>query len=163
MKFKTESIFRFSVLLILLAGMFWTALNALRANALSRRMQSKLAVIQDLRAMKQQQDIIEASFTALASVSNAAPSLSALASTAVTGSVAEIRELDSRALGHGWNVKRTEVVFKEVNLNSIADFLRSAETQRPPWRLAECVITASSRADACGTAVLTMETVVRQP
>jgi len=163
MKFKPESILRFSILSILLAGIIWTAANALRADAISKRMQSKLAVIQQLQEMKQQQDLIETSFAALASVSNTAPSLSVLASAAVTGSVAEIRELDSRALGHGWNAKRTEVVFKEVNLNSVADFLRSAETQRPPWRLAECAIAASGKADGWGTAALTMETVARQP
>ena len=163
MKLKNESILRFGILFILLAGVLWTAINVLRADALSKRMHGKLAVIQQLREMKQQQDLIETSFAALASVSNAAPSLSALASAAATGSAAEIRELDSRVLGHGWNVKRTEVVFKEVSLNSVADFLRSAETQRPPWRLAECVIAASSKADGCGAAALTMETVVRQP
>lgn len=163
MKFKAESIFRFSILLTLLAGILWTAINAIRADAFSQRMQSKLDIIKQLRGMKQQQALVEASFAALAAISNTVPSLSALTSATVTGSVAEIRELDSRALGRGWNVKRTEVVFKEVSLNSVADFLRSAETQRPPWRLAECVITGSSKADGCGTAALTMETVVRQP
>lgn len=163
MKFKAESIFRFSIPLILLAGILWTAINFLRADAFSQRMQGKLDIIKQLRGMKQQQDLIEASFATLAAISNTAPSLSALTSATVTGSVAEIRELDSRSLGHGWNAKRTEVVFKEVSLSSVADFLRSAETQRPPWRLAECVITGSSKADGCGTAALTMETVARQP
>ena len=163
MKFKAESIFHFSILLILLAGITWTAINVLRADAFSQRMQGKLDAIKELRDMKQRQDLIEASFAALTAISNTAPALSALASTAVTGATAEIRELDSRTLERGWNAKRTEVVFKEVSLNSIAEFLRSAETQRPPWRLAECVITASSKADCSGTAALTMETVGRQP
>lgn len=163
MKIKAESIFRFSIPLVLLAGILWTAINILRADAFSQKMQSKLEVIKQLQGMKQQQDLIEASLAALAAVSNTAPSLSALASGAVTGSTAEIRELDSRALGRGWNVKRTEIVFKEVSLSPVADFLRSAETQRPPWRLAECVITASGQADGCGTAALIMETVARQP
>ncbi|MDO9542494.1 MAG: hypothetical protein Q7J98_09245 [Kiritimatiellia bacterium] len=163
MKFKAELIFRFSILLILLVGIIWTAINVLRADAFSQRMQGKLDAIKELRGMKQRQDFIEASFAALAAISNTAPLLSALASATVTGTPAEIRELDSRALGRGWNVKRMEVLFKEVSLNSIADFLQSAETQRPPWRLAECVITASSKADGYGTAALTMETVGRQP
>jgi hypothetical protein len=55
------------------------------------------------------------------------------------------------------------VVFKEVSLKSLADFLRSAESQRPPWRLAECTITGSSKADGYGAVMLTMETVARQP
>lgn len=163
MKFKPESILRLSILLTLLAGILWTTINVLRADAFSQKMQSKLDIIKQLRKMKQQQDFLEASFVSLAAVSNPAPALSVLASAAVTGSVAEIRELDSRALGRGWNVKRTEVVFKEVSLNSVANFLRSAETKRPPWRLAECVITGLSKADGCGAAALIMETVARQP
>lgn len=163
MKLKTESILRFGILLILLAGILWTAINVLRADAFSQKMQSKSDIIKQLRGMKQQQDLIEASFAALAAISNTAPSLSALTSATVTGSVAEIRELDSRALRPGWNVKRTAVAFKEIKLNSVADFLRSAETQRPPWRLAECIITGSSKADGYGAVTLTMETVVRQP
>lgn len=163
MKLKGESILRFSIPLTLLAGILWTIINILRADGFTQRMRNKLDTIKELHEIKQKQDFLEASLATLAAISNTAPSLSALASAAVTGSVAEIRELDSRALGRGWSAKRAEIKFNEVSLNSIAAFLRAAETQRPPWRLAECVITGSRKADGCGSVTLTMETVARQP
>lgn len=162
MKFTAQFIFRYSIALILAAGLFWTALNLLRADELRQRMAAKLETIKQLREFKAKQDSIEASFKALAALpANAAPSLAVLASSTVTGLVAEVRELDSRSLGQGWTARRAEVSFPEVNLNLLAGFLGAAESQRPPWRLAECVITSSQKADGFGSAKLTMETVTR--
>jgi len=163
MKLKTESVFRLSAAALVAAGIIWTAVNLLRADSFFQLLRSKQESIVKLREIKQQNDLIEASFVALAAVSNTVPPLSALASATVTGAVAEIRELDSRALGRGWNVKRMEIKFNEVNLNAIADFLRASETQRPPWRLAECVMVSSPKADGIGSATLTMETVTGRP
>lgn len=162
MKFKNEFILRYSAVLVLAAGLFWTAINILRADDLRQRMKGKLETVKQLLELKGRHDSIEASFNALANLpSSSAPALATLASSSVTGSVAEIRDLDARTLGRGWSAKRAEVTFREVNLNSIADFLHAAETQRPPWRLAECVITTSQKADGYGTAVLTLETLVK--
>lgn len=163
MKSNNESILRFSIGLTMLAGIIWTAINILQANNLTEKMRSKLDVITQLQEMKRQNDSLEAAFISLAAISNTAPALSALASATVTGSVAEIRELDSRTLGRGWSAKRTEIKFNEVSLSSVAFFLRTAETQCPPWRLTECVIVSSQKADGYGAATLTMETVTRQP
>jgi len=163
MKLKTEFIIRFSAAALLTAGIIWTAVNLLQSGAFFEKMRNKQDEIIKLHEIKQQNDLIKASFAALTAVSNTVPPLSAMASSAVTGTVAEIRDLDARALGRGWNAKRTEVKFSEISLNSIADFLRSAETQRPPWRLAECVIVSSSKADGIGSATLIMERVTHQP
>lgn len=163
MKLKTESIFRIGAGALLAAGILWTAINLLRAGSFFQLSRSKQESIAKLREIKQQNDLVEASFSALASVSNTVPPLSAMVAAAVTGSVAEIRELDSRVMGRGWDAKTVEIKFSEVSLNSIADFLRSAETRRPPWRLAECIIVSSPKADGYGSATLIMETVARQP
>lgn len=162
MKLKTDEIIRFGAVLILLAGICWTVINGLRVHSYAGRIQAKLAVLKQLQEFKHQQDIIEASFGVFMAASNTVPSLTALASGSVTGSVPDIRDLDVRLLGRGLAVKRVEVVFNEVSLNSVANFLRSAETQSPPWRLAECKITASQKADGFGAATLTMETITRQ-
>ena len=163
MKLKTESIFRLSAAALVAVGIIWTAVNLLQSGAAFEKIRNKQESIVKLQEIKKQNDLIEASFVALASVSNAVQPLSAMASSVVTGAVAEIRELDSRALGRGWSAKRTEIKFNEVSLNSIADFLRMAETQRPPWRLAECIIVSSPKADGYGSVTLTMEMVTRQP
>ncbi len=163
MKLKNESLFRLGAVALLAAGILWTAINFLRADQFFQLLRSKQDAVIKLRELNQRNDLLESSFAALAAVSNAVPPLSAIASAAVTGTVAEIRELDSRPMGRGLTAKRTEIKFTEVGLNSIADFLRVAETRNPPWRLAECVIISSSKADGIGSAILIMETVARQP
>jgi len=163
MKMKTASILRIGAGALFAAGIIWTAGNLLQSGAYFDKMRSKQDAITKLREIKQQNDLLAASFDALSSLPNTVPSLSALASATVTGAVAEIRELDSRTMGRGWGAKRTEIKFSDVSLNSIAEFLRSAETQRPPWRLAECVIVSSPKADGIGSVTLTMEMVMRQP
>jgi hypothetical protein len=162
MKIINVSFLRFGVLVVLAAGVFWTALNIFRADELFRKTRGKLAVIRELRGMQQEQGCIAEALAALAAVSNPAPSLATLASAAAAGPAEEIRELDPRPLERGWSVKRTEVAFKEIKLDVLADFLRAAETSRPPWRLAEAVITASSKTDGRGDAALIMETVARE-
>jgi hypothetical protein len=159
MKLKTESIFRLGAVALIAVGIIWTAVNLLRADSFFQLLRSKQESIVKLREIKQQNDLIEASFAALAAVSNTVPPLAALASGAVTGVVAEIRDIDSQALGRGWHAKRMEIKFNEVNLNSIADFMRSAETRQPPWRLAEGIMVSSPKADGIGSATLIMETV----
>ena len=163
MKLKPESIFRFCAVALLAAGLAWTAVNLMQANAFFEKMRNKREAAAKLQEIKKQNDRIEASFAALAAVSNVAPPLASLATAAVTGAVAEIREIDARALGRGWTVKQTEVKFNDLSLNAIAGFLRSAETCRPPWRLVECVIVSSPKADGVGSVTLTMETLARKP
>ena len=163
MKLKTEFIFRLSAAAFIAVGIIWTAVNLLRADSFFQLLRNKQDTITKLQEIKQQNDLIEASFAALAAVSNTVPPLSAIASATVTGAVAQIRDIDSRALGRGWNAKRMEIKFNEANLNAIAEFLLSAENRQPPWRLAECVIAGSPKADGFGSATLIMETVTRQP
>lgn len=162
MKLKREPVARAAVALIILAGVAWTIINGLQAENLTGKIKDKLETLTQLQAMQRQQLLIEAAFNALGAVSNHAPALSVLASGAITGAAPEIRDLETRSLERGWTVKKTQVVFKDVNLNDLQGFLRSSETQHPPWRLAGCVIAASSQADGFGNAALTMETLVPQ-
>lgn len=162
MKFSREQMFRFSTGLVLAIGLAWTAVNIARFGDAERILRNKIDATRELRGIKQKQDLLESAFISIAAVSNAALPLSILASSAVTGQVAEIRELDSLVLDRGLAAKRTEVKFSEVSLNSIGGFLRAAETQRPPWRMAECVISASPGANGVGSAAIIMETIVPQ-
>jgi len=155
MKLKTEFILRISAGTALIIGAVWTAINLSQADNYANRMRSKLDTIAQLQEMKKGNDALEASFALLHSISNSAPSLASLAS----GTTPEIRELDSHSIGRGWNARRTEVTFREINLDALSDFLSAAETRRPPWRLTECVIASSQKTDGYGTAVLTLETI----
>lgn len=93
-------------------------------------------------------------------LSNAVPvSLSDLAAASVTNTIPDMRELETQPLERGWTLTRAEVIFNDLNLDQLPAFLRLAESQRPPWLLAQCSLTASTRADGCGRVVLIMEAI----
>ncbi len=142
------------------AGLGLTALTAREAGAQLRAAQKRAAVRAELQAVRRDADRYHAAVGLFEALSNSAPaSLAGLAAAAVTNAAPDLRELESRALDRGWTLRRVEVIFNELQLDQLPAFLGSAEAQRPPWRLAECAVTASSRADGYGRAVLILEAI----
>ncbi len=124
------------------------------------KIRNKIETLDQLLAMKQMRDRHQAAVRAFEGVSNALPvSLASLSRAIVTNATPEIREREARNLADGWTLWQMEVVFSELNLGQVPDFLREAEMQRPPWRLVECSIASSRQADGVGRVVLIMEAV----
>jgi len=92
----------------------------------------------------------------------APPDIAQLALNAASGAETETREAESAPLADGWTMRRTEVVFGEIDLDVLQDFLVAAESARPPWRLIECEISSSRRADGFARATLLMESAGKQ-
>lgn len=63
----------------------------------------------------------------------------------------------------GWTLRREEISFGEVPLLSVMQFLRGVELQRPPWRLAKCIVRASSHTPGQGRVVVLLEGLERTP
>ena len=146
--------------LALAAGIGLTVLTAREAVAQLHKLRSRVAVRDELQAVRRVADRYHAAVRAFEALPNAAPAaLAGLAAAVVTNAVPDLRELESRALDRGWTFRRMEVIFNELNLDQLPAFLSSAESQRPPWRLAECALAASTRNDGCARVVLIMETV----
>lgn len=144
--------------LAFIAGIGLTAVTMRQASSLSQSLRSRVTVVKELQAMTQTKDRYEAAVRACEALSNTAPvSLSSLLDTSVTNVLPEIRELESKPLDRGWTLTRSEVVFNEINLDQIPAVVQVAESQRPPWRLAECSLSASTKADGCGRVVLILE------
>lgn len=59
-------------------------------------------------------------------------------------------------------VNRIEVSLKDVRLGNLVSFVRTAESLRPPLRLTECGIHASSTEAGTGDIVLKLERIERQ-
>jgi len=149
-----------SAALALIVGIILTVMSARQATALAQSLQSRAAVVTELQAMRRTQDRYTAAVRTFEALSNAVPvSLSGLAAAAVTNTIPDMREMETRPLERGWTLTRTEVIFNDLNLNQLPVFLRLAESQRPPWLLATCSLTASTRADGCGRVVLIMEAI----
>lgn len=59
----------------------------------------------------------------------------------------------------GWNLRRADVEFADIALHDAGRFIEYVESQRPPWRLVACEISASG--PARGRVKLTLETIGR--
>lgn len=57
----------------------------------------------------------------------------------------------------GWVLRRSELSFNDASLAGLMAFVNAAESQRPPWRMARCVIKSSARAPGSGQAVVVLE------
>ena len=68
-----------------------------------------------------------------------------------------IQEPQSRPTIEGWAVRRIEVIFNEIELKKLADFLVRAESQRPPWRLVEGSISSLSNSGGSGRVSIVLE------
>jgi hypothetical protein len=63
--------------------------------------------------------------------------------------------------GPGWTLYRREVSFAELPLGDVMRLVSTLEAERPPWRLAKCVIRSSSRTAGAGEVILTLEALAR--
>jgi hypothetical protein len=147
-------------LAVFLAGVL-AAIAAIRQNLdLRGKIQNKIETLNQLVSVQQTRDRHQAALRVFEGLSNASPvSLADLGRVTVTNAMPEIRERASRNLTAGWTLGQMEVVFSEVNLSQVPDFLQAAEMQRPPWWLVECTLTSSRKADGLGRAVLILEAV----
>lgn len=158
MKPKALIVLQACALAVFMVGVLASIL-AFRQNLdLRGKMQNKMATLAGLTEMKQTRDRHQAALRVFEGLSNApSVSLASLSRAALTNAAPEIRERESRNLTAGWMLRQMEVVFNEVSLSQIPDFLQAAEMQRPPWRLVECTLASSRQADGLGRAVLILE------
>jgi len=160
MKIKVFHYLYGSAALALIVGIILTVMSARQATSLAQSLRSRAAVVAELQAMQRTQDRYTAAVRTFAALSNAVPvALSDLAAAAVTNAIPDMRELETRPLERGWTLTRAEVIFNDLNLDQLPAFLRVAESQRPPWRLSKCSLTASTRADGHCRVVLIMEAI----
>ena len=80
-------------------------------------------------------------------------------SASLPGTPPACREREAVPLAGGWTLRRVEVLFEDIDLVRLPDFLHAAETQRPPWRLAECALSALPQSEGRGRATLVLEAI----
>ncbi len=164
MKITSLMALRLAAVLVLSVALLWTALTVRYNFRLERKittMRETLNQLADLRKIDRQRQAIRRaceSWTAGEQASMPAIALSILKSEETQPAIGN---METQNLSDGWMVKKVEVVFAEIEFGRLAQFLYAAETQRPPWRLAECTLVSSSQKDAAGRAQLIMETLAR--
>ena len=159
MKGNALLILQTCALAVFMVGILASIVTIRQNLGLSAKIRNKNETLAQLAVIKQTRDRHQAALRVFEGLSNASPvSLASLGRASATNATPEIRERESRNLAAGWTLRQMEVVFSEIDLNQIPCFLHMAEEARPPWRLVECTLASSRKADGLGHAVLIMET-----
>ncbi|MBN1268706.1 MAG: hypothetical protein JXB04_03895 [Kiritimatiellae bacterium] len=144
--------------IVLLAGLALTVQSVRGTPAAIHRIERKLADLQELTNLRLAASGAEEALRALdARSARELPALGDILRDTLPGVTAEIRQAEAAPARAGWVVRRADVVFSNVALEGIGQFLYNAETHEPPWRLVECHIAASSQAGTGGRLTLVME------
>ncbi|HEY8240889.1 MAG TPA: hypothetical protein VIH35_05550 [Kiritimatiellia bacterium] len=80
--------------------------------------------------------------------------------SAFPGKNAEVLPRETKGLIDGWSARSVEIVIEDAPLEGVGKLMREAAEARPPWRVAECTITASDR-PGYGRVTLLLETLER--
>jgi len=72
----------------------------------------------------------------------------------------DIRETIEPSIA-GWQVRKSEISLKNIQLSTVGDFVNAVEAYRPPLRLKRCTIRATPSAGA-GDAVLEIEQICKR-
>ena len=143
-----------------LIGLSMAGQSLLSLKPTTARLQRRLADLRQLRAMQATLAGHHNAIEAFEKIGAAYPvPLSGLVQTVLPDEAAEVRPHDPAPLIPGWTLNRAEVVFQSVRLERAAELIAKAESQRPPWRVAECVITSIREGDGRGQVKLVLESI----
>jgi hypothetical protein len=70
----------------------------------------------------------------------------------------EIKDVRKETV-QGWVVRQKDITFSDAPLDKVMEFVRKAETQRPPWSMSKCVIRSSPRAPGVAKIELSLQAV----
>lgn len=144
--------------LVLIMGLGMTIHSVGQMDKVLLKLKNKLDSLDRLRSMEREINRYVIAQQAFEQLSEKYPaSLADLLKGVLPGhKVDDIREIRRESIP-GWTVRQTEIVFSEVPLGDLMEFVCKAETQRPPWRLIKCNIKASPRIAGSGQVVLLLE------
>lgn len=140
-------------------GVVLTIHAARRMDAISLRFEKKLRNLDRLRSLQRELDRYVSAQRAFERLPAKRPiAVARLLKDGLPGWKTDDIRTFRRESVSGWVVRQEEIVFGEIPLSKLMEFVCKAEMQRPPWRLIRCDIKACSRAGA-GRAVLLLETI----
>lgn len=148
-------------LAVFAAGLFLTVQSTLTWPRSARQLRGRIATLEQLRELERAQGHDEEAVALFDRLPAKKPlALNELAAELLPGVQSSIRLRESRPAAAGWTVRNVEASFENVRLADLSRFLERAlaASDRPPWRLVECSITASPQGGAgTGRASLTLE------
>jgi len=143
--------------IVLGIGVVMTIQAVRRMDAISLRFEKKLRNLDRLRSLQRELDRYVSAQRAFERLPAKRPvAVERLLEDSLPGWKADDVRKFRRESVSGWVVRQEEIVFGEIPLSKLMEFVYKAEMQRPPWRLIRCDIKASSRAGT-GRVVLLLE------
>lgn len=144
--------------LVLLTGLVLAsrALREMRVTA--GHIEDKVLRLQELHRIRDGKTAAPASVAAFESLSTQQPpNLSAMLEQLLSGIDFEYTESVPVAAGSAWLLREAEVKFESVPLPRLAEVIGRAESERPPWRVRDCLIEAGGDQPGQGRVTLKLE------
>ena len=152
-----------AAVVVLAAGLLWTAHNAVMAPKWAEAMRKQTVVWEQLRAVEAAQQAAHSRLAVLRELPHPvrpAP-LTRLAIECTPDARPEVLDRGVRALPDGWQARQMEMQYGEVDLETVGAWLNAAAGQRPPWTLCACKIEASTQRAGHGRVTLRLESLER--
>lgn len=143
----------------------WLSAQTLRTTPVTiGHIGAKCAALEELRAIGRGNASTQSAQQALDALSvQQAPPLRQIVAEFLPDDSPEIREDDPEPLQAGWSVRRSDVVCDHVRLETVAKLVAALESERPPWRLRECTISAGGDEPGFGRVTMQFEALSRSP
>jgi len=155
-----NKVFLWIAILFFALGVLLTV-HAIRITNSSRQsMEKKLATLAQINTLAKENAKNRAAIERFNGLRETRPRpLEEIVSRVIKGNKPEIRILDTSPAAEGWTPRKVSITFDDLPLVDLSRFIEnaSADTERPPWILTECGITASDSIPGNGHAVLVME------
>ena len=144
--------------LLIAAAALMTFLGAGRTLAMADDFKKKRSQRLELLALQARLARGQSALAAFNTLADAAPADPArLAAEALDGATPRQREMGFTSLADGWTARRIELEWAEIPLDKAWTFLVRAESNRPPWRLAEYRFTAEPGRPGSGRLAVVLE------
>lgn len=148
---------------LMLAGLALTLRTLQQAPSDLEQLERRLQTLQDLqreeRSLSSDHLAVQA-YQGLPRQGGA--SLEELFNEELPSAAVEITEQPVRTLRDHWVQRTAEVILEETRLAGVGQFLERAESQRPPWRMESCSISAAEGTPGTGRVVLVLSLLERR-
>ncbi|MFH0879892.1 MAG: hypothetical protein V2A34_09285 [Lentisphaerota bacterium] len=147
-----------SAVLAAVAGVL-LSLHSLRTTPENLRiLERKTADLRDLSSLEKLAGDDQGAIAEFEKIADHPPATMAdIARKAQWSSPPDVRLRDGAPTISGWTVRAAEISMNSVRFTDLSRFILAAESERPPWQLRECTLSASGQGEGTARATLIME------
>ena len=146
------------------AGILLTFAAAMRIRTCARGIKDYAGYAAQLQEVGKSADRCESAIRVFEAMDNPHPvPMAELLKEVLPGQKYDTIEQPTQPTIRGWTVRRIQLSFSDVQLGRLGEFLSTAESRRPPWRMISCRIRATNASGGTGQATLILESLDKTP